>query len=114
MSDVANTLSINEIAAAPRRDLTLRRRAAAAVVYAAGRARGSDLLLALAYFGFFLNLFNLLPFGFFDGGAIWRSARWLRTGGGRDKALLIYVLYFGTAVALAVGMYAAHIPQHRL
>jgi Zn-dependent protease len=87
---------------------------AAAAVYAVGRARGSDLLLALAYFGFFLNLFNLIPLGFFDGGAIWRSAKWLRTGGGRDKAILIYVVYFATAVLLALGMYAAHIPQHRL
>ena len=59
----------------------------------------SDLLLALAYFGFFLNLFNLIPFGIFDGGAVWRSARWLRLGGGREKAIVVYALYFGTALA---------------
>ena len=29
---------------------------------------GSDLFRALAFTGFFLNLFNLLPFGFLDGG----------------------------------------------
>ena len=30
-------------------------------VTSSGRQQGSDLLLALAYFGFFLNLFNLIP-----------------------------------------------------
>lgn len=87
---------------------------AALVCYLIGRTQGSDLLLALAYFGFFLNLFNLVPFGIFDGGAVWRSARWLRLGGGGAKATISYVLYFGTALALIVGMIAAHVPQHRL
>jgi Zn-dependent protease len=32
----------------------------------------SRLLMALAYTGFFLNLFNLLPFGFLDGGRVAR------------------------------------------
>ena len=82
--------------------------------YLIGRSQGSDLMLALAYFGFFLNLFNLLPFGIFDGGAVWRSARFLRLGGGGNKATVAYVLYFGTAFALIVGMFAAHVPQHRL
>jgi Zn-dependent protease len=31
-------------------------------------ATGNNLFLALAFTGFFLNLFNLLPFGFLDGG----------------------------------------------
>jgi hypothetical protein len=35
-------------------------------------------------------------------------------GGGPGKAMFTYVLYFGTAVLLALGMWAAHIPQHRL
>ena len=48
-------------------------------------SQGSNLLLALAYFGFFLNLFNLLPIGILDGGAVWRSARYLRLGGGRGQ-----------------------------
>jgi Zn-dependent protease len=87
---------------------------AALVCYVIGRSQGSDLMLALAYFGFFLNLFNLIPFGIFDGGAVWRSARWLRLGGGGAKATIAYVLYFGTALALIVGMIAAHVPQHRL
>ena len=87
---------------------------AALVCYLVARANGSALVLALAYFGFFLNLLNLIHIGFFDGGAIWRSAKWLRQGGGGSKALVIYGLYFGTAVALAIGMYAAYAPQHRL
>ena len=57
------------------------------------------LVLALAYFGFFLNLFNLIPVGIFDGGAVWRSARWLRLGGGRDKATIAYVQFNQIAIA---------------
>lgn len=82
--------------------------------YVVGRSQSSDLLLALAYFGFFLNLINLIPVGILDGGAIWRSARWLRLGGGRSKALVVYLLYGATAVALAVGMYASYVPRSRV
>jgi Zn-dependent protease len=71
-------------------------------------------MFALAYFGFFLNLFNLVPFGIFDGGAVWRSARFLRLGGGQAKALFVYALYFGTALMLVLGMVASHVTQHRL
>ena len=42
----------------------------ALVCYYAYRATGSPLLLALAYAGFFLNLFNLIPLSPFDGGRI--------------------------------------------
>ncbi|MCL1961557.1 MAG: site-2 protease family protein [Desulfovibrionaceae bacterium] len=38
--------------------------------YFAARAYGSNLMLALAYAGFFLNLFNLIPLSPFDGGRI--------------------------------------------
>jgi Zn-dependent protease len=79
-----------------------------------GIARNSDLLEALAYFGFVLNLFNLIPFGIFDGGAVWRSTRWLWLGGGRGRALVSGALYIGTALFLAYGAYAAYLPQHRL
>jgi Zn-dependent protease len=40
----------------------------AAAVWAAGEALSSDLLVALAFTGFFLNLFNLLPVVPLDGG----------------------------------------------
>jgi Zn-dependent protease len=82
--------------------------------YALGRANGSDLLVALGYFGFVLNLLNLLPFGIFDGGAVWRSTRWLWYGGGRDKALVSGALYAATVLLLAVGAFAAYLPQNRL
>lgn len=87
---------------------------AAAVCYAIARSQGSDLLYALAYFGFFLNLINLLPFSILDGAAIWRSTRFLWLGGGRDKAIVSALLYAGTAAFLAIGAFAAYIPQHRL
>lgn len=43
---------------------------AALACYAVARQSGSQLLLALAYAGFFLNLFNLIPIAPFDGGRI--------------------------------------------
>jgi Zn-dependent protease len=43
---------------------------AAAVVLAFALREHSTLLLALAYAGFFLNLFNLIPISPFDGGRI--------------------------------------------
>jgi Zn-dependent protease len=87
---------------------------AALVCFAIGRAQNSDLLTALGYFGFVLNLINLLPFGILDGGSVWRSTRWLWRGGGREKALVSAFLYGATAVLLAIGAIAAYIPQHRL
>ena len=88
--------------------------AAAFVIYLLAQSRGSDFLYALAYFGFFLNLLNMVPVGIFDGGAIWRSARFLRLGGGRNLALASYALYFATAAMLVLGMVASHVPQNRL
>ena len=87
---------------------------AALVCYLIGRSQGSDLFLALGYTGFFLNLINLIPVSILDGGAIWRSARWLRVGGGRGKAVIVYALYAATAIALAIGMIAAHVPRNRV
>ena len=46
--------------------------AAAAVTWAAGVATGSDLLVALGFTGFLLNLFNLIPVMPLDGG--WATA----------------------------------------
>ena len=88
--------------------------AAAAVCLGIAESNGSRLMYALAYSGFFLNLFNLLPFGIFDGGAVWRSARFLRLGGGRGLALASYALYAGTAAAMILGMIATYRPQNRL
>jgi Zn-dependent protease len=82
--------------------------------YLVGNANGSELLEALAYSGFFLNLANMLPVSILDGGAIWRSAGWLRRGGGSNKATAIYIAYFATAALLVVGMVEAHVAQHRL
>jgi len=86
----------------------------ALVCFGIGKANGSNLLIALGYFGFVLNLINLLPFGILDGGSVWRSTRWLWRGGGRSKAIVSGLLYGSTAFLLAVGAIAAYIPQHRL
>jgi Zn-dependent protease len=87
---------------------------AALACYAVGTSNGSDLLVALAYFGFVINLFNLLPVSILDGGAVWRSTKWLWLGGGREKAIVSAALFAGTAALLAVGAFAAYLPQHRL
>ncbi len=76
-----------------------------------GELHDSNLLRALAYFGFFLNLFNLLPFGIFDGGAVWRSARYLRIGGAPRLAYASYFLYFATIAVCILGMVASHVPR---
>lgn len=79
-----------------------------------GKSDGSHMLVAIGYFGFVLNLINLLPFGILDGGSVWRSTRFLWFGGGRGKAVVSGVLYATTTVALLAGAIAAYIPQHRL
>jgi Zn-dependent protease len=86
----------------------------AAAVWGYGEATGSRLFQALGYTGFFLNLFNLIPIGFLDGGSIARNFRYLRLGGARDRAYVVGFLYGALAIALAVGMYGAHVAQHRL
>jgi membrane-associated protease RseP (regulator of RpoE activity) len=70
--------------------------------------------MALGYVGFLLNLFNLIPIGFLDGGSIWRAIKTMRLGGTPGKANLAFVLYFGLAALLVIGMIGAHVPQHRL
>jgi len=94
---------------------------AALGVLVAGNATDSDLLRALAYTGFLLNLFNLVPVRPFDGGLIWQSLKVLRHGGGaptpqaaRSLAVAGAVLYVGMAALLLVGMLVAHVPQTRL
>jgi Zn-dependent protease len=102
------------------------------VCWAIANQTGSNLLHALAFTGFLLNLFNLLPFGIFDGGAVWRAIQLARhvpawtpeiavtapystvPGGGRNKAFEITVLYGGLVLLLILGMIGTHVPQHRL
>ena len=86
-----------------------------------GNAVDSDLLRALAYSGFFLNLFNLVPISILDGGHLLRSWRVLRAGGGRPSpaearrlAGVVGIFSIAVAAGLALGMVAAHIPQDRL
>ena len=55
---------------------------AAAACWALGAALGSPLLVALAFSGFFLNLFNLLPVSPLDGGRIAGAiSRWIWVAG---------------------------------
>ena len=56
---------------------------AAAGCLAAAVSLDSDLMRALAYAGFMLNLINLVPIAFLDGAHVLRSWRVLRAGGGR-------------------------------
>ena len=81
----------------------------------------SDLLRALAYAGFLLNLINLAPIAFLDGGHVMRSWRVLRSGGGaatparaRQLAAVVATASLATAAALVIGMLVAHVPQDRL
>jgi Zn-dependent protease len=94
---------------------------AAAVVWAIGSGRNSEMLVVLANLGFLLNAFNLLPIGFLDGGSVARSISeaWrmpvVHFEGGvpmqafapdRARALLIATLYVALAGALVIGMLA--------
>lgn len=55
--------------------------AAAAVLVGAG-ATNSEFLYALSNFGFMVNLFNLIPVGYLDGGRIAGSlSKWFLVGG---------------------------------
>jgi Zn-dependent protease len=93
----------------------------AAAVWAVGSARDITWLVVLANIGFLLNLFNLLPIGFLDGGAVWRgvSYTWqsprIRYENGvpvealppdREYAALVATLYFLLAAALLGGLLA--------
>jgi Zn-dependent protease len=86
----------------------------AAAVWIVGEYDNSQLLQALAYFGFMLNLINLAPVWILDGAQVTRSIRYLRHGGAPGRALVISVAYVGLAIALIIGMFAAHVAQQRL
>jgi Zn-dependent protease len=86
----------------------------AALVWVAGEQQHSSLLQALGYVGFLLNLVNLAPIGILDGGSIWRAIKTMRLGGTPGKAQMATAAYLILAALLVLGMYAAHVPQHRL
>jgi Zn-dependent protease len=86
----------------------------ALVCFALGNANDSDLLLALAYAGFLLNLFNLIPIFPLDGGFIGSSTRALWRHGPRSQGLILGAMYVGLALLLVLGMVSAHVPQDRL
>jgi len=65
---------------------------AAVAVYYLGLDRNSELLVAIAYSGFFLNLFNLIPVPPFDGGRI-------------TSVLGPKIWFLGVPVLLAVFLY---------
>jgi Zn-dependent protease len=88
---------------------------------AVAESMDSDLLRALAYTGFLLNLINLAPIGILDGGHVLRSWRVLHAGAGapsaaqaRWRANAVAIASVLTAVALVAGMVLAHVPQDRL
>jgi Zn-dependent protease len=94
---------------------------AAAACLAVAVGIDSDLMRALAYAGFLLNLINLAPIAILDGAHILRAWRVLRAGGGRGNpaearrlAVVVAVASLVTIAALVLGMVAAHVPQDRL
>ena len=90
-------------------------------VWIVGESTDSRFLVALAYTGFLLNLFNLIPVRPLDGGFMWRSLKALRLGH-RERVAWApawrvaagAIVYGGLIATLALGMVAAHIPQDRL
>jgi Zn-dependent protease len=72
------------------------------------RSNGSALLLALAYSGFFLNLFNLIPLAPFDGGRVTAAISprlWLL------GAPLLVALYFYSPSPLLIVMAILALPN---
>ncbi len=86
----------------------------AVAFWVAGEMLHSPVLRALGYTGFFLNLFNLVPIGFLDGGHIFRCINYLRRGGAKDRAAIVGFAYGGLAFLLVLGMVGSHVSQHRL
>jgi Zn-dependent protease len=100
----------------------------AAVCWGIGAAIDSRLMYALAYSGFLLNLFNLIPFLPLDGGFIVGAARALRRPipamqgdtlvyeppRNAGRGMLVWAMYLGLAALLVLGMVYAHVPQNRL
>jgi Zn-dependent protease len=90
-------------------------------VWVAGEATDSRFLIALAYTGFLLNLFNLIPVRPFDGGFMWRSLKALRYGNrehapwaSSGRLAAGSLIYTGLVVLLILAMVATHVEQNRL
>jgi Zn-dependent protease len=100
----------------------------AVVCWGIGAAIDSRLMYALAYSGFLLNLFNMIPFLPLDGGFIVGAARALRRPipamqgemlvyeppRNAGRGMLVWAMYLGLAALLVLGMIYAHVPQDRL
>jgi Zn-dependent protease len=85
----------------------------AAVVAVVGELTGSDLLIALAYFGFFINLFNLLPVVPLDGGrAAAAMSPWMWFAGLGVLVALVF-LEPGNPILLIIVLFAAFQTYHR-
>jgi Zn-dependent protease len=85
----------------------------AAAVAVVGQLTGSDLLTALAYFGFFLNLFNLLPVVPLDGGrAAAAMSPWMWFAGLGVLVALVF-LEPGNPILLIITLFAAFQTYHR-
>jgi Zn-dependent protease len=81
--------------------------AGSGVCLAIAEATGSDLFRALAYIGFFLNLFNLLPVVPLDGGramAAMAPAMWFAGFG----ALVVLDLLFPNPILLIITLFAGY------
>jgi Zn-dependent protease len=85
----------------------------AAAVAVVGELTGSSLLIALAYFGFFINLFNLLPVIPLDGGrAAAAMSPWMWFAGLFVMVALVF-LNPGNPILLIIVLFAAFQTWHR-
>jgi Zn-dependent protease len=85
----------------------------AALVAVVGELTGSSLLIALAYFGFFINLFNLLPVIPLDGGrAAAAMSPWMWFAGLFVMVALVF-LNPGNPILLIIVLFAAFQTWHR-
>jgi Zn-dependent protease len=85
----------------------------AAAVAVVGELTGSSLLIALAYFGFFINLFNLLPVIPLDGGrAAAAMSPWMWFAGLGVLVALVF-LDPGNPILLIIVLFAAFQTWHR-